>query len=71
MCAPALDDYRAIVNRLIGDPPQLAALRARLADPTVTGALFDAQAYCRNLEKAFTAVVDRYRSGMPAADIVV
>ena len=60
-------DYKAFVNLAAGfanDPASLVPLRQRLIANRFTAPLFDAARFCRNLEKAFTMMVDRARSGL-------
>ena len=61
----SLEEYQARALELVRDPPQLAGLRARLASNRMTQPLFDTQRFCRHLEKAYSAMWQRYGNGLP------
>lgn len=54
-----LAEYEALAKRLAADPVRLSAIRKRVADSRNTSALFDSARYCRNLEAAYSAMVQR------------
>jgi len=59
----SLEAYQAMALRLARDADLLADLRARLAANRKTSRLFDAGQFVRNLEKAYVAMWETYRSG--------
>ncbi len=59
----SLADYKALALALAGDAARLAALRDRLAAARDTASLFDAAAFARGLEDAFTTMAERHRAG--------
>ncbi len=63
------EDYARLALELANDRARLAALRARLAAQRGSCALFDTEAHTRALEAAWTAIVERARSGLAPADI--
>jgi predicted O-linked N-acetylglucosamine transferase (SPINDLY family) len=58
-----IEDYKAVALALARDPARLAALRAKLETVADT-VLFDAAAFARGLEDAFTTMAERHRAGM-------
>ncbi len=58
-------EYENIALHLARDAGALAAVKAKLARNRDTHALFDTARFTRNLEKAFTRMVERQRSGVP------
>lgn len=67
----SLGDYERVALQLAQAPDRLAGLRDRLARNVATGPLFDAARFCRHLEAAFTAMVERSRRGEPAASMKI
>jgi len=65
------DDYVERAVALARDPDALAALRRRLAAARREGPLFDTTARVRELEAAFSAMVERARSGLPPAALEI
>ena len=63
--------YAALALELARTPARLAELRAKLAANLPTCPLFDTAGYARALESAYTAIVERYRAGLPPADILL
>lgn len=63
-------DYELKALALARDPTQLSALRGALARSKRTAAAFDTTARVRALEKAFVALVERSRAGLPPATLV-
>src|SRR5712671_178027 len=58
-------EYENLALHLAQDAGALAAVKAKLVGNRDTNALFDTARFTRNLEKAFTRMVDRQRSGVP------
>ncbi len=46
-------------------PDKLQAIKQKLADHRLTTKLFDCQAFTRNLEATYTAMVQRYQADLP------
>jgi predicted O-linked N-acetylglucosamine transferase (SPINDLY family) len=67
----SVNDYEALAVRLAHDKAMLAGLRARIAEGRAQSPLFDTQRFCRNLERAYTEMVERARAGLPPAEIDV
>jgi protein O-GlcNAc transferase len=57
LLAPDMAAYEARAVALARAPARLAAIRARLAAARATAPLFDTPAYCRDLERAFEALL--------------
>jgi predicted O-linked N-acetylglucosamine transferase (SPINDLY family) len=60
----SLADYEALAVALARDPARLSGLRQRLAANRLTTPLFDTAAITRQLEAAFTTMVERHRAGL-------
>ena len=56
LITPDLAAYEALALKLAGDPGELAAIRARLAENQQTSALFDAGGFAQALEAAYEAM---------------
>lgn len=67
----SLEAYEAAALRLAGNPTELAALRARLAETRVSAPLFDTPRFTRRLEAAYRAMWDRHRAGGPPRPITI
>jgi predicted O-linked N-acetylglucosamine transferase (SPINDLY family) len=63
----SLPDYERLALRLAGEPARLASLRARLAERRGSSPLFDTARFCRHLEAAYAALVERHGQGKPPA----
>ncbi len=64
-----LEDYAALARALAADAPRRASLRNHLIAARETAPLFDAVAFCRTLERAYSEMAARAREGLPAAVI--
>lgn len=64
-------DYEALIARLAGDPQELAAVRARLAENRLSQPLFDTARYTAAIERAFETVHQRRLDGLAPADLVI
>jgi predicted O-linked N-acetylglucosamine transferase (SPINDLY family) len=69
LVAPSLERYETMALELAGNPEKLGALKARLVRDRYIAPLFDTGRFTRNLEAAFTAMVQRYRQGLSPAEI--
>ncbi len=62
-------EYEAMAVDLATNPDKLAAIKAKLADNRLTTPLFDTERFTRDLERAFEAMCERHRLGLPPEDI--
>jgi len=69
MIAHSQAEYEAMAVDLATDPDKLAAIRAKLAKNRLTTPLFDTELFTRDLERAFEAMYERHRLGLPPEDI--
>jgi predicted O-linked N-acetylglucosamine transferase (SPINDLY family) len=60
-------DYEALAVDLAKQPERLATLRARLAEARTTTPLFNTALFCRNIERAYDLMWERYAAGLPPA----
>jgi predicted O-linked N-acetylglucosamine transferase (SPINDLY family) len=67
----SFDDYQRLALRLAGDREELARLKQRVQDQRRSAALFDTARFTRNLEKAFIAIWERHKSGLPPDHVTV
>ncbi len=67
----SLDEYERVASNLAADPVALSGVRAKLAAAHNTAPLFDTSGFTRNLEAAFTTMMDRYRRGLEPASFAV
>ena len=58
-------EYEELSVDLAHNPARLHALRQRLQQNRLTAPLFDCPSFTRHLESAYTAIYDRYHSGLP------
>ncbi len=63
----SLDEYARRALALAREPTRLDGIRERLTAQRVAGKLFDTAQYCRHLEAALSAMMDRHRRGLPPA----
>ncbi len=63
LIAPSLDEYEALALALARDPARLAALKAKLAANRTTAPLFDAERFCRHIERAYETMMTIARAG--------
>jgi len=71
LAAPSLAAYEARAVQLASNPPELAALKARLARHRDTEPLFDTERFTRNLERAYEAMWDRTQRGLPPVGFAI
>ncbi len=65
LVARSLEEYEALVLKLVRDPAALAAIKEKLARNRDTHALFDTSRFTRNLEAALITMWERHRRGEP------
>jgi predicted O-linked N-acetylglucosamine transferase (SPINDLY family) len=65
----SLESYAALARALAADPARRESMRARLIAARDGAPLFDAVAFARALERAYTQMADRARAGEAAAVI--
>jgi predicted O-linked N-acetylglucosamine transferase (SPINDLY family) len=58
-------EYEATAIDLAANPDKLATIKAKLANNRLTAPLFDTEGFTRDLERAFEAMYERYRLGLP------
>jgi predicted O-linked N-acetylglucosamine transferase (SPINDLY family) len=64
-------EYEELAVELAHNPQRLHALRLHLQQHRPTAPLFDCQTYTRHLESAYTAIYDRYHTGLPPDHIYI
>ncbi len=64
LVATSLADYHALALRYASDRQLLALLKSRVVQCR-SSPLFDSERFVRDLERAFAAVVERSRAGLP------
>ncbi|MGA2492253.1 MAG: tetratricopeptide repeat protein [Roseiarcus sp.] len=69
LIARSQSEYEAMAVELAANTDRLAAIRAKLANNRLTTALFDTELYTRDLERAFEAMWERHRLGLPPVEI--
>lgn len=67
LIAGNLENCASLALALARDTATLADLRGRLAQHRETWPLFDTLRYCRHLESALSAMMERHRCGLPPA----
>ncbi|OJF90720.1 hypothetical protein [Pararhizobium antarcticum] len=58
-------DFVKMAVELANDPSRIAALRKTISDNRFRAPLFDAERFCRHLEKAYGLMAERARAGLP------
>jgi predicted O-linked N-acetylglucosamine transferase (SPINDLY family) len=71
LIASSFDEYEAMALALARDRERLGSLRTRIEAARTASPLFDAGRFCRHLEAAYAAMVERSRCGEPPAPIRV
>ena len=67
----SLEEYAQLALRLARAPERLAEVRATLAHQRDASPLFDTDRFRRHLESAYLAMMERRRSGLPAATLTI
>jgi predicted O-linked N-acetylglucosamine transferase (SPINDLY family) len=65
------EKYEQKALQLAGDPRLLKQLKQALARAKEDRPLFDTAARVRGLERAFTAMVERHRAGLPPDTLII
>jgi protein O-GlcNAc transferase len=63
--------YEAAAIDLAAHSEKLVAIRAKLAQSRLASPLFDTRRYTRDLEAAYALMHERYKAGLPPADLEV
>ena len=63
------EDYKRLLLRLAQSAPYRQEVRARLQHTRDTAPLFDTPRFVRNLERAYEAMIERARAGLPPEHI--
>ena len=64
-------EFQQLAVELAHDAQRCHALRQRLQQNRMTAPLFNTQAFTRHLEAAYSAMVERYRAGLPPDHIQI
>jgi protein O-GlcNAc transferase len=65
------EEYEALAVRLARDKALLSGVRRRIEEGRARSPLFDVARYCRNIERAYQAMVELSRAGKPPQEIDV
>lgn len=65
------EEYRSTAIRIAHSPAELGSLKEQLGLARTQSTLFDSVWYCRQLERAFEAIVARYRRGEAPAPLAL
>jgi len=65
------EDYEGQALRLARDPAALRRLKAVLSQEKARAPLFDTPARVRALERAFAAMIERHRAGLPPDTLII
>jgi protein O-GlcNAc transferase len=71
LIAASPQEYETRAIELASNPARLAEIRARLARNRMTAPLFDTKRTTRHIERAYEAMYDRHRAGLPPDHIDV
>ncbi|MEI7823877.1 MAG: hypothetical protein WCI01_01165 [Chlorobiaceae bacterium] len=64
-------EYEALAIELATNPEKLTAIRQKLEKNRLTTPLFDTELFTRNIEKAYTAMYERYQADLLPDHIVI
>ena len=67
----SLEEYKALALKLARDPALLDTYRERLLHNRYTCPLFDCERFTRNLETAYTTMIERWQAGLPPDSFAV
>jgi len=65
------EQYESLAIELAGNPGRLQDIKVRLEQNRLTAPLFNTDLYTRNLEAAYTAMYERYQSGLQPDHIIL
>jgi protein O-GlcNAc transferase len=65
------EEYESLALRLARDKAMLSELRRRIEHGRAHSPLFDTARFCRTIERAYEAMIERSRAGKPPAEIDV
>lgn len=65
------NDYEARAIALAKTPSELAAIKLKLENNRLTSPLFDGRLFAKHIEAAYTAMYDRYRSGLAPDHLLI
>ena len=65
------EEYEALAVELATNPEKLTAIRQKLEKNRLTTPLFDTELFTRNIEKAYTAMYERYQADLLPDHIVI
>ena len=65
------DEYERTAIELATNPARLAAIRDKLARNRASTALFNTQAFTRDIEAVYTAMHARFQAGLPPDHIQI
>jgi predicted O-linked N-acetylglucosamine transferase (SPINDLY family) len=71
LIAETAGEYESLAVDLASAPSRLASLKRKLADNRLSKPLFDIGRFTRNIEAAYSQMVERHRAGLPLEHIVV
>ena len=67
----SIEEYERRAIALARDPVRLLQLREQVEQQRRTSPLYDTAGFTRNLEAAFTTMMERHRKGLPPQDFSV
>lgn len=65
------EEYEATAIELANSPARISELRMKLERHRQTAPLFNGKIFAKHIESAYSAAFDRYRAGLPPADIEI
>ena len=65
------EEYEALAVELATNPEKLMKIRQKLEKNRLTTPLFDTELFTRHIEKAYTAIYERYHADLPPDHIVI
>jgi protein O-GlcNAc transferase len=66
-----LESYEQVAIDLATHPEKLATVKRKLADNRLTTPLFNTKLFTKHIEAAYTAMYERYQTGLPPDHIIV
>ena len=71
LITPTLEAYEQMAVDLATHPKKLTAIKRKLAEHRLTTPLFDTKLFTKHLEAAYTAMYERYQTGLAPDHIIV